>query len=440
VNAAAAALTSAGAQRHARLGELAEWLAIPSVSAEPGRAAAVRAAGRWLGRRMARMGARVDDLPTGAGPPVVVGRFGGTSRPVVLIYGHYDVQPAGAGWTVHPFRPVVRNGVLYGRGANDDKGQLFAHLAALAAWQSVGGPPATVVVAAEGAEEIGSPGFAAAAAALRRAIGAVDLILVSDTERAGPGRPAVTISQRGKVTLRLSVDAGGPALHPGRYGGAVVDPSLVLGRALAAVEGAVSSWPARPHRRLPFPVSRAGDAEVRRRAGGRAVAAGNLHQRITLRPALTVTRLRAGDSPGAGPARAQARIDLRLPPGAEPAAVVERLRRSLDRVGPPAVRVCLDVDAAHRGEDLVPSAGVRKAVEFATGVGFGCRPAYFRSGGSIPAVGMLKRAFRTVPTLLGLGTPGGNAHGPDEHMDLPGWFDGIETSVALIAAMGGPAL
>ena len=166
---------------------------------------------------------------------------GPRAAPVLVVYGHYDVQPAGRGWTTDAFTPVIRAGVLYARGANDDKGQLFAHLAALDAWRRVGGAPLTVVIVAEGAEEIGSPGFAEAISGLRRRVHA-NAVLVSDTERASMGRPAVTVSQRGQITMTVVVDTGGPPVHPGRLGGAVADPSVVLAAALIDLQNAALSW------------------------------------------------------------------------------------------------------------------------------------------------------------------------------------------------------
>jgi succinyl-diaminopimelate desuccinylase len=130
-------------------------------------------------------------------------------------------------------------------------------------------------------------------------------------------------------------------------------------------------------------------------------------------------------------------LDIRLPPGVPPAAVARAVRHRLRWSVPAAVRVHTEVIAAHHGDRFVPNAGLRRAVEFATTAGFGTPPAYVRSGGSIPAVGVLRRAFGIAPVLLGLGTPGGGAHGPDEHIDISGWFRSIDTGVALLGALGG---
>jgi acetylornithine deacetylase/succinyl-diaminopimelate desuccinylase-like protein len=438
-SALSAALDSAREQRGRRLAELKSWLAIPSVSPDPARVDAVREAAAWLADWLRALGAQVQQLPTRGGPPVVIGRIDGPpGAPVVLVYGHYDVQPAGRGWTTDPFTPVVRAGVLYARGANDDKGQLFAHLAALDAWCRAGGIPVTVVIVAEGAEEVGSLGLPDVLQVLRRGIQA-DVVVVSDTERATPGRPAVTVSQRGQIAMTAVVDAGGPAAHPGRLGGALVDPSVVLAAALADLHLASRGWARRPGEAAGPHLLRLSDSEIRRAAGGRATAAADLHHRVTLGPALTVTALRAGDRTGASPGRALARLDIRLPPGTDPGPVLADVQHRLVRAAPPGVRVTLEGVSAHRGHEFVPGPRLRREIEAASHTGFGQPPAYLRSGGTIPAVGALAETFRTTPVLLGLGTPKGGAHGPDERMDLRGWARSVDTCIALMARIGGLA-
>ena len=329
-------------------------------------------------------------------------------------------------------------GVLYARGANDDKGQLFAHLAALDAWCRAGGAPVTVVIVAEGAEEVGSPGLPDVLQVLRRGVRA-DVVVVSDTERASPDRPAVTVSQRGQIAMTAVVDAGGPPAHPGRLGGALVDPSVVLATALADLHHAFRGWARRPGQARGPRLLRLSDTEIRSAAGGRATEAGDLHRRVTLGAALTVTALRAGDRSGASPGRAQARLDIRLPPDVDPGPVLTDVRHRLLRAVPPGVHLTLERVSAHRGHEFVPGPRLRREIAGASLTGFGQPPAYLRSGGTIPAVGALSEVFRTTPILLGLGTPKGGAHGPDERMDIRGWARSVDTCIALIARIGGLA-
>jgi acetylornithine deacetylase/succinyl-diaminopimelate desuccinylase-like protein len=431
-----AVLAAARRWRADRLTELIDWLAIPSVSAEPARAAHVARAARWLASWQRAHGASVEVRPTASGRDVVLGHW--TAPPgasLVVIYGHYDVQPAGPGWSSDPFTPVVRDGVLYARGAGDDKGQLFAHLCALAAWRQAGIAPVQVLVIAEGAEEVGSPGFGAVVGELARRI-RPRAVVVSDTERDDGGSPTVTVSQRGHLAARLEVDTGGPNVHPGRLGGAVVDPSLVLSEALLALrDELLPGLGTHPPSVLGVQLRPRTDAAVERIAGGRAMAGPGLDQRVTLRGALSVTRLSTGGWRSAVPTRSAARIDLRLPPRTDPAEVLIRARRLLDAITPRGTTVRLRVVAGTQGVETTPDAPTRRAAEEACAEGFGRPPVYVRSGGTVPAVGMMARAFGIRPLLLGFGTPGSNAHGPNEAMDLAGWAAGVDTSAALLSAL-----
>lgn len=393
-------------------------------------------AARWLASWQRARGATVRIHPTSRGRHVVVAHWASTpAAPWVVVYGHYDVQPAGVGWTSDPFTPVVRAGVLYARGAGDDKGQLFAHLCALDAWRRTGGPPVHVLVVAEGAEEVGSPGLHPLLARLAggerpRAV------VVSDTERDEAGAPTVTVSQRGRVAAQLEVDTGGPAVHPGRLGGAVVDPTLVMAESLLRLrDELVPSLGTHPTGGVGPPLHVRADAAVARTARGRATVGSDLEARVTRGGALSVTRV-GSEGPGAGvPARTTARLDLRLPPRADPRQVVARARTVLAQRAPRGTTVTLRLLASTAGVETMPDPAVRGAVEQACAVGFGTPPTYVRSGGTVPAVRMMADAFGRAPVLLGLGTPGGNAHGPDESMDLAGWAAGVDTCAALLAAL-----
>jgi succinyl-diaminopimelate desuccinylase len=262
-------------------------------------------------------------------------------------------------------------------------------------------------------------------------------VIVSDTERDDDGAPTVTVSQRGHIVAALEVDTGGPDVHPGRLGGAVVDPSLVLAEALLTLrDELLPGLGAHPVDAVGVQPRIRTDAAVARAAGGRAMTGPGLDERVTLRGALGVTRLANGGRGSAVPARSAARIDLRLPVRADPADVLLHVRGLLDGLAPHGATVRLRVVSGTPGVETTPDAPTRRAAEEACAVGFGRPPAYVRSGGTVPAVSMMARAFGIRPLLLGLGTPRGNAHGPDEAMDLPGWAAGVDTSAALLYALG----
>lgn len=391
-------------------------------------------AARFLGARLRRAGLVTGQL-TAAGAPVVVGCAAGPpGAPVIVLYGHYDVQPAGPGWTSAPFQPAVRGRTLVARGANDDKGQLFAAVAALRAWRESGGVPSTVVLIAEGAEEIGSPGLWPALTAIARRV-RPDLILACDTEQSADGVPAITVSQRGHASLLLQVDCGGGPVHAGRLGGAVVDPSLVLAQILLRIPASLPAGTPgllRPRRGSPA-VHPQSDRMIRRLAAGRAMQGHSLNQKITNGAALSVVRLQAGTGRAAVPARAAARLDVRLPAGADVRGVVTRLARIARQAAPPGVAVQLTAGAMSPGYAAVPRREALAAVDAACRAVYSYPVALVRSGGSLPAARLLAEAFGVVPVLLGLGTPGGGAHGPDEHLDVPGWALAVRLLVRLAA-------
>ena len=432
------ALARASASAPARICELAAWLAIPSVSGRYAHHVDLRRAARFLEGHLRGAGAATIQLAT-TGAPVVVGCAAGPpGAPVIVVYGHYDVQPAGPGWTSPAFRPSLRGGSLIARGANDDKGQLFAVIAALRAWHDTGGTPSTVVVIGEGAEEVGSLGLSGALATIAKRV-RPDVVLACDTERADSGVPAVTISQRGHAALLLQVDTGGQPVHAGRLGGAVIDPSMVLAQVLTRLQAAVSAMtPARrrdpDHGRGPRPVvQKRSDGTIRRLVGDRATRGGALERRISTCPALNVVLLRAGTGRAAVPSQAEARLDVRLPAGADVRAAVGHLARVALAAAPAGVDVQLTANAISPGYAALPRSEALIAVNDACRAVYGKPPALVRSGGTLPAARLLARAFGQSPVLLGLGTPGGGAHGPDERLDVAGWMQAVRLLVRLLA-------
>jgi acetylornithine deacetylase/succinyl-diaminopimelate desuccinylase-like protein len=437
----AAALAAARSGFAERLSELCDWLAIPSVSADPSCRGAMTRAAVWLKDWLRTRGAEVWLLPTGSNRDVVVGRFAGAAgAPLVLVYGHYDVQPPGRGWTTEPFRPVVIDGRLRGRGTTDDKGQLFAHLAAIDAWLRVGGLPVSVVIVAEGAEEIGSLGFARAAAWVARRW-RPDVILVSDTERAADAVPSLTVSQRGTVRARLQVDVGGGPVHPGRLGGAVCDPSLLLSATILRLHESLARLVGQDPPSLREMVIRSrSDQQIQRAAGGRLVEAGQLDRRVTRGTTMSVLRLRSADSARAKvssaiPSSAQAELDVRFPPSISDRVVMQKMYQVLNRGAQVSGACRLSFLSSTPGLVALPPTLVRQAVDRACRRGFGHPAVYLRSGGTIPAVGALFALFGVSPLLLGLGSPGSRAHGPDEFLDLEGWHRAVHTSIALLAGL-----
>jgi acetylornithine deacetylase/succinyl-diaminopimelate desuccinylase-like protein len=435
---------------------LEELVRIPSVSADPRHAPDVRRCATRLVHHLRRIGMEHVRVVATAGAPFVYGDWcHRPGRPTVLVYGHYDVQPADplAAWSSPPFQPTCRGPYLYGRGASDDKGQLCAHLAVIEAWmQGPGGPPVNVRCLLDGEEEVGSPHLAGFLATARDQLRS-DVVVISDTRMAGRGRPAVTVGLRGLLTAELEVAGPGADLHAGTFGGAVHNPAQVLAELVAGLhhpDGRVAIAGfydrVRPRSRAERAVLAASaptDDSVRRQAGvGRewGEPGWSLHERTTLRPAVTVNGITAGYAgPGSKsviPARATAKLGIRLVADQRPAEVEELLRKHLARTTPATVRATLRTGSRVRPAVFDTRSPAMAAVARACLRGFGARPVPLFSGGTIPAAGMLQARLRVPVVLLGLALPDDGAHAPNERFHLPTLWCGIDTLVWLLAELG----
>lgn len=446
---AAAALAYARAHRGRTLRTLEELIRIPSISVEPRRAVDVRRCAARLAELLRRIGLdRVQVIATRR-HPLVYGEWRRLpGRPTVLVYGHYDVQPVDplGAWRFPPFEPTRSGDDMYGRGASDDKGQLCAHLASIEAWlRGTGRLPVNVCCLLDGEEEIGSPSLAGFLRRGRARL-AADVAIVSDTRMLGPGRPAVTVGLRGLLNLELEVHGPVGDLHAGTFGGAVHNPLQALSELLAglhdrdgrvAVPGfydRVRRWSERERRAMA--AAAPSDAAILRQARaarGWGEPGWSLHERTTLRPAMTVNGLAGGyQGPGTKsviPSAASAKLGIRLVPDQQPAEVERLLRRHLARATPATVHTAVRsgsrvspvlVDALHPAMAAASAACWR---------GFGARPAFVLSGGTIPAVGLLRQLLGIPVVLLGLALPDDRAHAPNERLHLPNLWQGIETGV-----------
>src|SRR3984957_3769435 len=225
------ALLYAKSHRSRFLTDLMEFVRFPSVSAQPKRAGDVRRCSAWLGKHLKEVGLdKVKVVPTQGHPVVYAEWLHAGGLPIVLIYGHYDVQPPDplSEWASPPFEPTLRGNNVYGRGACDDKGQLFTHVKAIESFlQGTGRLPVNVKCLFEGEEEVGSPHLTDFIEQNRRALDA-DFALMSDTRMLGPNRPSLTYSVRGQLGLEIEVRGPHHDLHSGNFGGAVHDPLQAL--------------------------------------------------------------------------------------------------------------------------------------------------------------------------------------------------------------------
>ena len=415
--------------------ELFELLRIPSVSARSEHAGDVRRAADWMRDSLARIGfdASINETP---GHPIVLGEWRkAPGAPTVLVYGHYDVQPAEPLelWESPPFEPTVRDGRIYARGSVDDKGQLFLHVKALEAHLAVRGTlPVNVLVLAEGEEEVGSENLAQFIASNAKRL-AADAVVISDSSMFAPGQPSILSSLRGLAYFQIDVVGPTVDLHSGSYGGAVVNPATALARIIAsfhdvnghvAIPGfydAVRDWgdDARAGiRRLPFDESGFQHETGAPALGGEAGY--STLERIWTRPTCEINGLLSGYT-GEGaktvlPSKAMAKVSCRLVPDQTPEAIGRLMEAHIQRVAPTGVTVTIQhLHGGHpwRAELAGPVFdAARRALEGA----FGRAPVIVGEGGSIPVVGDFQRILGTPVLLMGFGLPGENAHAPNEWM------------------------
>lgn len=435
--------------RHSRrryVKELGELLRFRSVSADPRRAPDLARCARWLATQLRDAGmASVRLIDTG-GPPLVIGRSPyRPGRPRLLVYGHYDVQPASpAAWRTPPFRPTIVGSDLVARGASDNKGPLFAYVkAAESMMRTAGRLPLNVTYLFEGEEEIGSPHLRASLERHRREL-AGDLVAISDTRMLGPDRPTLVYALRGSLTVEIRVDGPVRALHAGAFGGAVHNPAHALADILSSLHdrfGCVAvpgfyDQVRRPPRRERFQLRLAGpsDERMRRQAGGRPLwgpPAWTAYERTTLLPAVTTIRVESGAPQGitAIPAHAIARVNIRLVPNQTAAMVLSALRAHLSAATPRSVSARLKIlSSISPVQTPTRHAVLRPAIE-ACVRGFGRAPTLLRSGGTIPAVAHLQDVLHSPIILMGFTLPDDNIHGPNERLHLPMLWRAVDTCI-----------
>jgi acetylornithine deacetylase/succinyl-diaminopimelate desuccinylase-like protein len=442
--------------------ELKELLRIPSVSTAPEHVGDVRAAAEFVadGLRAAGMqGVRLMETSTEtrSGHPLVYAEWLELpGKPTVLLYGHYDVQPAEPleEWKSPPFEPEVRDGNIYARGAVDDKGQMWMHVKALESlMKSEGKLPVNVRVIVEGEEEVGGEGIAAFVREHGEQLKA-DAALVSDTEMFAPELPTLCVGLRGMIYTELEVRGAATDLHSGMYGGAAPNPFVALAQMIAKLkdedgkvmvpgfydgieaptEDELKAW-----RSLPFD-----EEEYRRHEVGSVALTGepqySVLERTWSRPTMDVHGM-PGGFVGAGaktviPAKAAAKVSFRLVPGMSSEATFVKYKAYVATIVPKGVTA--EVRLIHSGEPIVVStdnAYVKAATEAMAEV-FGKETVFVRGGGSIPIVGDFVRELGIPTVMMGFGLPDDNLHAPNEKFHLANFHRGIASIVGFLERVG----
>ena len=451
------ALTFARQNRSQAVEELKGFLRIPSISTLPQHAADVRRAAEYLAAELRRIGMEHVEVIATEGHPLVYADFlHAAGKPTVLCYGHFDVQPPDPleEWLSPPVEPEVRNGNIYARGAVDDKGQLWMHVKALEALLQSGSLPVNVRLIAEGEEEVGGEQIAHFLQQHPERLKA-DVALVSDTDMFAPGLPTLCVGLRGMIYTEIEVRGARTDLHSGMYGGAAPNPFVALAQIVAALkdkDGHISipgiyddvqapspaelvAW-----KKLPFDEA----AYLAHEVGSVALAGEpeySVLERLWSRPTLDVHGI-VGGFTGAGaktviPAKATAKVSLRLVPGMTPQGTFHKLQAYVSHIVPQGCSV--EVRLIHSGDPVVIStdnAFVAAATEAMQQV-FGKDTVFVRGGGSIPIVGDFQRNLGTPTLLMGFGLPDDNLHAPNEKFNLDNFQHGIESIIRFLTLAAG---
>jgi acetylornithine deacetylase/succinyl-diaminopimelate desuccinylase-like protein len=428
------------------LEELFELLRIPSVSADPQYKDAVFKTADAVKAKLLEAGAdKVEICPT-AGYPIVYGeKMVDAKLPTVLVYGHYDVQPADPLelWTSGPFEPVIKDGNIYARGACDDKGQMYMHVKAFEYMIKNNALACNVKFMIEGEEEVGSSNLATFVKNNKEKLKA-DVILISDTGIIANDIPSICVGLRGLSYVEVEVTGPNRDLHSGLYGGAVANPINILCEMIAKMKDennhitipgfyddveVLSTEERAEMAKAPFSLEEYKDALKLSDVHGEVGYTTN--ERNSIRPTLDVNGIWGGYT-GEGAktviaSKAYAKISMRLVPHQTSEKITEIFKRYFESVAPKSVSV--KVTPHHGGEPVVtPSDSVAyKAASKAMETTFGKKPIPVRSGGSIPIVAMFKSELGLDSVLLGFGLDSDAIHSPNEHYGVFNYFKGIET-------------
>lgn len=433
------------------LDSLFSFLRMRSISADPAYATEVRTCAEWLSKVFKETGfsSRVD--PTRGHPVVVAEWKAAPEKPTILIYGHYDVQPAAPieKWSTDPFEPEIKGENIVARGASDDKGQLFCHVAAARAHMDAKGRlPLNIVFLIEGEEESGSENFEGYLRS-RKDEFACDAIIVSDSPQYAPGIPALTYGLRGLSYFEITLRGPGKDLHSGMYGGAVMNPANALARIIAELHDSdgkvtipgfydcvapIEDWERNAFAGLPF-----SEKDFREKLGVESLwgeAGYTPLERMWARPTLDVNGIWSGYT-GEGaktvlPAEASAKFSCRLVPNQNPDKIGDLVENYLKKACPAGCSISIKRYYAGRPVLTDVNSAAARAARKAVALGFGTDPVFIREGGSIPIVETFQSLLKAPVVLLGFGRPDDGAHGPNEKLNIEDFWKGVQTSAHLM--------
>ena len=431
------------------LSELFEWLRIPSVSADSRHKNDVRKAAEFLREKFSVAGVdKVEICETKGHPIVYAEKIKDPKLPTVLVYGHYDVQPADPIelWSSPPFEPVIKDNKIFARGSSDDKGQVYMHVKAFETMMQHDALPCNVKFMVEGEEEVGSDNLGTFVKENKARLSA-DIILISDTALISLDHPSMTTGLRGLSYMEVEVTGPNRDLHSGVYGGAVANPVNVLCKMIASLHGdkgkvtipgfydkvaSLTEAERKAINKAPFDLDaykkELGIEEVTGEEGFSTL------ERTGIRPTLDVNGIWGGYT-GEGaktvlPSKAHAKISMRLVPNQASSEITTLFTKHFQSIAPKYVKI--KVTAHHGGEPAVTptNSSAFKAASKAFEEVWGKAPIPTRDGGSIPIVALFKKELGLDTVLMGFGLDTDAIHSPNEHYGVKNFMRGIETIVS----------
>ncbi|MCX6190146.1 MAG: dipeptidase [Bacteroidetes bacterium] len=428
------------------LNELLELLRIPSISARSENNNDTQRCAEAVAQKLREAGADKVEVCATDGHPIIYGeKIVNALLPTVLVYGHYDVQPADPLelWNSPPFEPVIKDGKIYARGACDDKGQMYMHVKAFETMMQTNTLACNVKFMIEGEEEVGSVNLGKFVVANTARLKA-DVILISDTSMISMDTPSIDVGLRGLAYMEVEVVGPNRDLHSGVYGGAVANPATILAKMIASMHdennhvtipgfyddvNILSEAERKDLNDAPFDQKEFNsDLGIKLEWGEEGYST---LERTGIRPTLEVNGMWSGYI-GEGaktvlPGKAFAKISMRLVPNQKSETIAQLFETHFKNMAPATVTV--KVHAHHGGEpyltptDSIPYLAAAAAIE----KGFGKKPIPTRGGGSIPIVALFERELGLKSMLMGFGLDSDNLHSPNEKYDIYNFYKGIET-------------
>jgi acetylornithine deacetylase/succinyl-diaminopimelate desuccinylase-like protein len=428
------------------LNELLEMLRIPSVSANSEHKDDMKKCAVVFKQRLLEAGADKAEVYSTEGHPVVYGeKIIDPSKPTVLVYGHYDVQPPDPLnlWNSGPFEPVIKDGRIYARGSADDKGQFYMHVKALEILSKTNSLTNNIKFLIEGEEEVGSPNLGKFVHENKDLL-KCDVILISDSAMLSIENPSMDIGVRGLSYIQVEVTGANRDLHSGVYGGAVANPITILAKMIASChdennhitipgfyDGVVESTTDERKLMAQAPYN---EEEYKNELGVKELwgeKGFSTNERTGIRPTLELNGIWGGymgeGSKTVLPAKAFAKISARLVPNQSSATITKLLLNHFKKIAPPGVTV--ETFELHGGEPYMTPIDSKayKAAAKAIETTFGKKPIPVRGGGSIPICSILEKELGVKIVFMGFGLDSDNLHSPNEKFDLVNFYKGIET-------------